>query len=113
MSRINAERFTVRGGRPELPRRGMNPLPEPTLTDDTYFIWSHEHGQWWRANHSGYTWDILDAGRYSYDQAKEIITKANYNGRIQEEGILVADRIAELMEVITQLQNVCFTKATQ
>ena len=32
---------------------------------DDYLIWSHEHKQWWRWNHAGYTDNVEEAGRYS------------------------------------------------
>lgn len=43
------------------------------MKTDRYMIWSHEHGAWWMPNSSGYTSDAAQAGRYSYDEAAEIV----------------------------------------
>jgi hypothetical protein len=37
------------------------------MTD--YLIWSHEHGQWWRAGGFGHTRLVTEAGRFSRVQA--------------------------------------------
>lgn len=41
-----------------------------------YVVWSFEHRQWWRANHSGYTPYLADAGRYSAEEAGAIVTQS-------------------------------------
>lgn len=38
-----------------------------------FLIWSWEHRGWWRPKSYGYTADWRDAGRYSWDQAAEIV----------------------------------------
>jgi len=42
-----------------------------------YVIWSIEHGAWWKARHAGYTEDLTEAGRYTYDTATQIVADAN------------------------------------
>lgn len=42
-----------------------------------WLIWSIEHGKWWAPNQNGYTKDRAHAGRYTYDEALEIVTSAN------------------------------------
>jgi hypothetical protein len=42
-----------------------------------FLVWSEEHGAWWRPGRSGYTQSIREAGRYSLDEAAEIVEKAN------------------------------------
>lgn len=42
------------------------------MKTDRYLIWSHEHNAWWGPNQSGYTTDVEQAGRYSFDEAAEI-----------------------------------------
>lgn len=42
-----------------------------------YLVWSEEHGAWWRANKYGYTREILEAGMYSEEDAREIIKEAH------------------------------------
>lgn len=46
-----------------------------------YLIWSFEHGMWWAANHSGYKHTVAEAGRYTAEEAVEIIA----NDIIREE----------------------------
>lgn len=43
-----------------------------------WLIWSFEHQGWWKPKKFGYTTNILEAGRYSYQEAKNIVEKANY-----------------------------------
>jgi hypothetical protein len=40
-------------------------------------IWSEEHGAWWKPGRIGYTRSIREAGRYSFDEAAEIVDTAN------------------------------------
>jgi hypothetical protein len=42
-----------------------------------FLIWSEEHGAWWRPGRMGYTTSIREAGRYSLDEATEIVENAN------------------------------------
>lgn len=58
-----------------------------------YYIWSHEHGAWWRANKRGYVTDLRKAGQYSATEARGIITRANAGlaiGRENEVAVPVA-----------------------
>jgi hypothetical protein len=50
-----------------------------------YLIWSNEHRMWWRANGSGYTATIEEAGRYTYQQARDIVRKSTVDGRLFEQ----------------------------
>jgi hypothetical protein len=43
-----------------------------------WLIWSMEHSAWWRADHSGYTTTRVNAGRYSFSDALDIVHNANY-----------------------------------
>lgn len=40
-------------------------------------IWSIEHGAWWKPNGWGYTPNRDDAGIYSFEEASEIVARAN------------------------------------
>ncbi len=40
-------------------------------------IWSGDHGGWSKPNRHGYTNRLADAGRYSFDEALEIVQDAN------------------------------------
>ena len=42
-----------------------------------WLIWSSDHGGWSKPNRHGYTNRLADAGRYSFDEALEIIQDAN------------------------------------
>jgi hypothetical protein len=42
-----------------------------------WLIWSSDHGGWSKPNRHGYTNCLADAGRYSFDEALEIVQDAN------------------------------------
>lgn len=44
---------------------------------EKWLIWSMEHNGWWNWNSRGYTQDRKAAGRYSFDEAKKIVQRAN------------------------------------
>lgn len=46
-----------------------------------YLIWSYRHSQWWRANCSGYSAHIDDAGRYDAREAGEIVVGSGLPGQ--------------------------------
>lgn len=48
----------------------------------SWLVWSNQHGEWWRANRSGYTLYIEQAGRYSTLEALEIVRSATCNGAL-------------------------------
>jgi hypothetical protein len=41
------------------------------MSERRYLIWSWEHYQWWRPNRAGYTSVLMEAGRYTHDEAAE------------------------------------------
>jgi hypothetical protein len=47
-----------------------------------YLIWSNEHRMWWRADQRGYTDAIVEAGRYPYNEAQQIVLSASANGAL-------------------------------
>jgi len=47
-----------------------------TATEETYVIWSHEHGAWWRPGGHGYTPRLSEAGHYTRDGALLICIRA-------------------------------------
>lgn len=47
-----------------------------------YLIWSNEHRSWWRADHSGYTQLIEEAGRYPRADAEAIVANATVDGAL-------------------------------
>jgi len=42
-----------------------------------WLLWSIEHSAWWKPNNRGYTRSRADAGRYSFEEACQIVTQAN------------------------------------
>lgn len=47
----------------------------------THMIYSHEHAAWWRPRRLGYTGILAEAGRYSREEAEQIVTDAAYGWR--------------------------------
>lgn len=47
------------------------------MSDLNYYIWSFEHNGWWKRNNRGYTTNIRQAGKYAYNNAKQICDNAN------------------------------------
>lgn len=45
-----------------------------------FYIWSFEHKAWWKSNGYGYTFNVLEAGKYSLAEAVEICKDANMHG---------------------------------
>jgi hypothetical protein len=51
--------------------------------NESYLIWSFEHRGWWLPGALGYTKGFADfeqAGRYTREQADEIVGRANFVG---------------------------------
>ena len=56
------------------------------------YIWCFERGMWWKPYSNGYTFHIKEAGKYSYEEAVEIVKQANShrsNKDLSEEAIVV------------------------
>ena len=51
----------------------------------TYLIWSNQRGMWWRADRRGYTSHLAEAGRYTENEAREIVNDATCDGQLQHE----------------------------
>lgn len=47
-----------------------------------WLIWSNQHAMWWRANESGYTQVIDEAGRYERTAAERIVARATVDGQL-------------------------------
>lgn len=57
-----------------------------------FLIWSIEHGSWWRSNHEGYTSDVKEAGKYSFDEAIDIVNNPHtVKPGIPNEAIVLAE----------------------
>jgi hypothetical protein len=52
--------------------------------DPLFLVWSEEHGAWWKPGSSGYTRSVLEAGRYSFKEAIQIVGDANRDGKVNE-----------------------------
>lgn len=77
-------------------RRTVPPVDGP---HDTYLVWSHEHGGWWRPGNMGYTPDILLAGRYGRSTAIDICRQAR-PGRPEHAWPELPVRYADMMAVV-------------
>jgi hypothetical protein len=42
-----------------------------TYDPHVWLVWSNEHSAWWRPNAAGYCTNVLDAGRYTLEEAME------------------------------------------
>lgn len=56
-----------------------------------YVIWSHQHEAWWGPDRAGYTTDLAEAGRYTLEEAGEIVVPVIPSG-IE---VAVDERVAE------------------
>ena len=45
--------------------------------EQKWLIWSEEHETWWMPKGNGYTHKVQEAGRYTFEQAVEIVSGAN------------------------------------
>ncbi len=41
-----------------------------------YVVWSFEHEAWWGPDHCGYTRELQEAGRYTLEEAGDIVAKS-------------------------------------
>lgn len=66
-----------------------------------YLIWSNEHRMWWRPNHSGYTQNIEEAGRYVPGDAEQIVNRASCDGQltVTRTNPMTGEEYAQLPEV--------------
>lgn len=59
---------------------------------DAWVIWSYEHNAWWRPGRMGYTTLLTEAGRYTADEASEIVHHANeFSRSVQERAVRLRD----------------------
>lgn len=56
-----------------------------------WLVWSHEHKAWWRPAHQGYCAMRCDAGRYSFEEAIDILMNANFGLNTYPHEALVPD----------------------
>lgn len=57
-----------------------------------YVIWSFTHRQWWNPGRAGYTPHLEQAGRYSAEEAGEIVTDS-----ILGESVCICEPVAQDM----------------
>lgn len=72
---------------------------------NNWLIWSNEHRGWWRFCKAGYTNDIEEAGRYTFDEADGICIDANNflkDGEIPNE---IMSPSPELMDQINSIKS--------
>ena len=54
------------------------------MKENLWLIWSLEHNGWWMPDRNGYHADIKKAGRYTFEEAREIVTDANNYNSVNE-----------------------------
>ena len=54
-------------------------------------IWSIEHTAWWALLRRGYTKDYQQAGRYTSEEAAQIVRDANHDARACNECMIPID----------------------
>ena len=62
--------------------------------DSRWLIWSNEHRAWWKAGHHGYTTSKLEAGKYTQQEAVNIVRQANFylkDDDIPNEAMILAE----------------------
>lgn len=60
------------------------------MNNDKWLIWSMEHEAWWGPNHREYFTLKSSAGRYTFDEACEIVRSANkYRGDNPNEAMIL------------------------
>lgn len=58
------------------------------MADDPLFlIWSNQKTMWWRANESGYTQYIEEAGRYSGEDVERIVANATCDWQLSHDRV--------------------------
>ena len=61
------------------------------MKNTKWYIWSIEHGAWWKPNRCGYTAEKSLAGTYSLSDALEIVKSANIaNNDMPNEAMILA-----------------------
>lgn len=52
-------------------------MPRDVSTLAEFLVWSIEHDAWWATGRRGYTRELALAGRYTREEAFEILARAN------------------------------------
>jgi hypothetical protein len=68
---------------------------EARESPERYVIWSEEHGGWWIAGGCGYTRRLVDAGRFSHEEALGIEAQANMFSKDLME-VAIVDPVAQM-----------------
>lgn len=79
-----------------------------------FLIWSFDHNAWWKPDERGYTEDLIDAGLYSFQDAKRIVVGANEYSDVPKEAMVPSASIqfrqiksmADFQTVISDLSDV-------
>jgi hypothetical protein len=62
------------------------------MNEHCYVVWSFEHRSWWGPGHCGYTRDLGRAGRYTAQEAGQIVTDSIMGEEVALHEALVAQR---------------------
>lgn len=58
------------------------------MAEEKWLIWSIEHGAWWDADRTGYVPQRDRAGRYSFEEARQIVKDANFRQDTPSEAMI-------------------------
>ncbi len=79
--------------------------------DRHWVIWSNEHIAFWKPNHGGYCYKVENAGRYSFEKAREICKSGNYPsdetgypiGRLADRKIVINEVMCPSPEYVEEM----------
>jgi len=73
-------------------RTGVIPGGDRKLLDSglQYVLYSHGHRMWWGPDRSGYVSSVDEAGRYTQDQAVQIVVQSALHGLLDKVTSMVA-----------------------
>lgn len=86
-----------------LKKRVAHLLLNPEPLGRYWVVWSHAWNAWWGPDSNGYTTDLISAGLYTEEKAKEIASRDNYRGHCSIDGKLKPEVARKLADVIDSI----------
>lgn len=60
------------------------------MSEIVYLLWSNKHSMWWRPDSQGYTEVEVEAGRYSLEEAVDLVVRSADCGIVDQVTCMVA-----------------------